>query len=180
MGAAYYADPLRRSLTGMVTAVLAALTIAAGAYFAISATRGVTDPRPEMRQTLDRLVLPSGATLLEERQGGGVACDDMGCPTVERWWILSAPVEEACPAVRLAIGDWGGIRFQELGTAPCGYLGVLGKNRLSFSVADPLRARLPRQVTSPDSGSPHSGSIVHVSLTRTPLGRDFADAPGAS
>lgn len=161
MGVAHHADPLRRSLTGAITAVLAALTIAAGAYFAVSATRGVPDPRPGMLALMDRLALPAEAELLHERTLGGVACTDAGCPKVERWWTLPTPVAAACPEVRTAVGAWGGIRFQRLGTTDCGYLGVFGQDRLTFSVSEASRAQLPQGVQAPDAQS-----VIQVSLTR--------------
>lgn len=161
MGVAYHADPLRRSLTGALTVVLAAMTLAAGAYFAFSATRDVADPRPDMLAMMDGLTLPAGAEMLHERTLGGVTCNDTGCPRVERWWTLPTPVAEACPDLRAAIGAWGGIRFQRLGTADCGYLGVFGQDRLSFSVADATQARLPADVQPGDAVS-----IIQVSLTR--------------
>lgn len=154
-------DPLRRSLTGLLTAVLVAVTVAAGAYLVASATRGPSDPRPAMLLTLDRLEVPRGAQLLDQRVSGGVACDDTGCPTVERWWAVPAPVEQACPTARRAVGAWGGIRFQQLGTVACGYLGVMGPDRLSFSVETAKLARLPEDVSPPADGS-----VLHVQLVR--------------
>ncbi len=161
MGAVYYADPLRRSLTGVITVVLAVLTLAAGIYFALSATRGITDPRPAMLTTLDRLEVPTGASLLHQRATGGVACDGTGCPTVERFWAIPATVAETCADVRTAVGDWGGIRFQELQTSDCGYLGVMGPDRLAFSVEDTARSRVPQGVELPNGGS-----VLRVTLTR--------------
>ena len=165
MVAVYQTDPLRRSVTAAVTAVLAVLTIAAGGYFAVSAARGAPDPRPDMQALLDRLTLPPGAALLTEHVGGGAACDDAGCPTVERWWALPGPVEHTCPAISDAVAAWGGIRFERLGSAKCGYVGIHGPYRLSFSAEDAARgrhgARLPSDVVPPEGGS-----VMHVGLTR--------------
>ena len=164
MGAVYRADPVRKSVTSAVTAVLAVLTIAAGGYFAVSAARGVPDPRPDMQALLDRLVLPPGAALVTEHVGGGVSCDDAGCPTVERWWALPGRVEHTCPAVSDAVAAWGGIRFERLGSAECGYVGILGAYRLSFSAVDANggdAARLPHDVVPPEDGS-----VLYVGLTR--------------
>lgn len=158
---AVHVDPLRRSLTGVVTALLAALTIAAGVYFATSATRGVSDPRPEMVATLDRFEPPAGARELHQRFTGGMVCDDTGCPAVDRYWEVPMPVAATCPAARRAVGAWGGIRFQQLGTVDCGYLGVMGPYRLSFSVESAQRARLPDGVAPPADGS-----VLRIGLVR--------------
>ena len=147
-------------LRRVATAVLSLATLAAGGYFLWAATRPVPDPRPAMAAAFDELAMP-GAVPLHERTTGGAECDDTGCPTVERWWASDVDAGALCPRVRSAVSDWGGIRFQRLGTATCGYLGVRGADRLAFTVAPATRARLPRGVSAAKAAS-----VVHVALTR--------------
>lgn len=157
-GAAGHADPLRRSGTGAGTAVLAVLLIAAAVFFATNASRSSTEVRPALSRLLDDLHMPAGVVMLEENDIGGLACTDHGgCPGVERWWVATAPPAQLCDDVETAVGSWGAVRMQRLGSAECAFLGVLGAHRLAVAVEPPGREA--------GRAAPAAQSTVRVALT---------------